>query len=179
MSPLEIRRYPDPILRQISTSVEAKEIDTSLQNLIDNMAYTMYIFKGLGLAAPQVGVLSRIITVDTGEGLIALVNPRILKGEGEEIGEEGCLSIPDIWLEIKRARKVIVDGMDRTGQKVLLEAEGLLARAFQHEIDHLNGVLIIDRVSHLQRQLIESKLRRLRKEQGTLRPSSSNRKSFT
>jgi len=179
VSPLEIRRYPDPILRQISTSVEAKEIDTSLQNLIDNMAYTMYIFKGLGLAAPQVGVLSRIITVDTGEGLIALVNPRILKGEGEEIGEEGCLSIPDIWLEIKRARKVIVDGMDRTGQKVLLEAEGLLARAFQHEIDHLNGVLIIDRVSHLQRQLIESKLRRLRKEQGTLRPSSSNRKSFT
>ena len=142
--PVKIRLYGDHILRRKSR--EVKQISRDIQKLIDNMAKLMYKNKGLGLAAPQVGILKRVIIADVGDGLVSLVNPRILWRQGKDAMSEGCLSIPGINLEIKRSREVIVEGLNREDEKVQLGAVGVLARVFQHEIDHLDGILIIDRV---------------------------------
>jgi peptide deformylase len=143
-APLTIRLYGDPILRRKSR--EVKEMNGDIQKLIDDMAKLMYKNKGLGLAAPQVGILKRVIIADVGEGLVSLVNPKILWRQGKDIMSEGCLSIPGIDLEIKRSKEVIVEGLNREGEKLQLGAVGLLARVLQHEIDHLDGILIVDRV---------------------------------
>lgn len=139
-----IRKEDDPILRKVSREVD--EIDDRIITLLDDMKETMDEAEGVGLAAPQVGVLRRVIIVDIGEGLIELINPQIIYQEGSQCGEEGCLSLPGISEEIERPNKVRVRGLNRKGEEIMVEGEDLLARALCHEIDHLDGILFIDRV---------------------------------
>lgn len=165
MAVLRILTYPDPRLRKKSIPVE--RIDKQIEKLLDDMAETMYDAPGIGLAAPQVGVNLRVIVVDispreeNSPGLIELVNPEIVLAEGEQIGEEGCLSIPGFVSEVRRKARVVVRGLDRKGKPVEIEGTGLLARAFQHEIDHLDGILFIDRLSRLKRELFKKKLEKV------------------
>jgi peptide deformylase len=137
-------------LREKSQTV--KKITPNISKLIKNMAETMYDANGVGLAAPQIGVLKRVIVIDTGEGLIALINPEIIEASGEQTDAEGCLSFPGIVGEVTRASKVKVKGLTPEGEEVVLEGEGLLARAFQHEIDHLDGIVFIDKAKNLRKQ---------------------------
>jgi peptide deformylase len=131
-------------LREKSQAV--KKITPNIWKLLDNLADTMYDAPGVGLAAPQIGVLKRVIVVDVGEGLIELINPEIIAARGKDVGPEGCLSVPGAQGEVPRAAAVTVRGLDRHGREREIKAEGLLARALQHEIDHLDGVLFIDKV---------------------------------
>ncbi|QGP92982.1 Peptide deformylase 1 [Neomoorella glycerini] len=140
----QILIHPDPILREKSQPV--KKITPNIWKLLDNLADTMYEAPGVGLAAPQIGVLKRVIVVDVGEGLIELINPEIIAARGRDVGPEGCLSVPGAQGEVPRAAVVTVRGLDRHGRERAIKAEGLLARALQHEIDHLDGVLFIDKV---------------------------------
>ena len=143
MAVLAIRIFPDPVLRQKARRVAT--IDNSIQRLIDDMIETMYDAPGVGLAAPQVGVSLRVMVLGMPEEEpIALINPQFIKKEGERSVVEGCLSIPEYRGEIQRAERVRVKGLDRQGKELRLRAEGLLAQALEHEIDHLNGVLYID-----------------------------------
>ena len=134
----------DPVLRKICRSVI--NFDDKLATLLDDMVDTMYEANGVGLAAPQVGILRRICVIDVGEGPIELINPAIISEEGDQIGDEGCLSIPGQSGLVKRPMKVTVKAQDRNGNTFEISGEGLLARAFCHEIDHLNGVLYTDKV---------------------------------
>lgn len=134
----------DPILRKISRSV--LNFDEKLATLIDDMIETMHNAEGVGLAAPQVGILRRICVIDVGDGPIELVNPVIIKEEGEQVGSEGCLSVPGQSGIVKRPMKVTVKAQDRKGNTFEISGEELLARAFCHEIDHLNGILYVDKV---------------------------------
>jgi len=138
-----IRFDGDEILRKISKPVI--EINESIITLLDDMKETLK-GNGVGLAAPQVGVLKRIIVVDVGEGPIEIINPEIFDEEGEQIGVEGCLSIPEVFGEVKRPMKLKVKGLDRTGKQFEMEAEELLAIVTCHEVDHLNGILFKDKV---------------------------------
>lgn len=146
---LQIKKYPDPILRK--KCQEVSEITDKVRKLIDDMIETMYRHQGVGLAAPQVGVEKRIIVVDVGKGLKILINPKIIHSSGKSIGKEGCLSLPGLYLKIKRAKEIVVEGLDKNGQTIKLKVRGFLARAIQHEIDHLNGILIINRLPWWQR----------------------------
>lgn len=138
-----IVQYPDPVLKKKARPVQ--KFNQRLHKLLDDMAETMYDANGVGLAAPQVGILKRVIVVDVGEGLIEMVNPEIVDKKGEQFAPpEGCLSIPNLVGEVRRAQWVKVTGQDRDGNAIEIEAEDYLARALQHEIDHLNGVLFID-----------------------------------
>lgn len=144
-----IVKEPDEVLHK--KAKEVTKITPNVQKLLDDMADTMYDAEGVGLAAPQVGILKRLIVIDAGDehGLIKMINPEILESEGEQFGPEGCLSIPGWNGDVRRAEKVTVKGLDREGNELIITGTGLLARAFQHEIDHLNGVLfteIADRV---------------------------------
>lgn len=139
-----IRKDKDEILRKVSRKVE--KIDDRILTLLDDMRDTMYKAEGVGLAAPQIGVLRRVVVIDVGEGLIELINPVIVYESGEQIKEEGCLSITGIRGEVKRPAKVIVRAMNRKGETFELNAEDLLAVACCHEIDHLNGILFIDKM---------------------------------
>ena len=134
----------DPILRKISRSV--LNFDEKLATLIDDMIETMHNADGVGLAAPQVGILRRICVIDVGDGPIELVNPVIIKEEGEQVGSEGFLSVPGQSGIVKRPMKVTVKAQDRKGNTFEISGEELLARAFCHEIDHLNGILYVDKV---------------------------------
>jgi len=160
MIPRTIKLYGDQVLRR--KSQEVKEINEETRKLIDSMARLMRRNKGLGLAAPQVGILKRVIVADVGEGLTSLVNPRIVWRQGRHIMSEGCLSIPGISLEIRRSQEVIVEGLNRDGEKIQLGAVGLLARVLQHEIDHLDGILIVDRVPKKTIKLIKKQLDRIK-----------------
>lgn len=144
MATRTVRKIGDELLRKKSRVVN--EIDKRTATLISDMLDTMYASDGVGLAAPQVGVLKRIAVVDIGEGYYVLINPEISKSEGEYIDEEGCLSIPGEFGEIKRAKKITVKAIDETGNKIELKAEDLLARVIQHEIDHLDGILFVDKI---------------------------------
>lgn len=162
MAILEIKKYPDEVLKKKAETIS--EINGDLQKLIDNMIETMYNANGVGLAAPQVGVLKRLIVVDTSprqenQSLIVLINPEITDLEGEILSEEGCLSLPGFTTRLKRKEKVIVKGLDRNGREIEIEATGLLARALQHEIDHLDGILLIDKISPLKRELFRKKFK--------------------
>lgn len=140
----------DPVLKE-----KCKEVPTitpNIHKLLDNMADTMYAAEGVGLAAPQIGISKRVVVVDTGEGLIELINPVIINQEGEDTDVEGCLSIPEVVGEVTRAAKVLVEALDRHGNKKNYTGEGLLGRAFQHELDHLEGILFIDKASRIQRK---------------------------
>lgn len=140
----EIRKKGDEILYK--PCKEIKEFDKKLAILLDDMYDTMQKSDGVGLAAPQVGILKRCVVIDIGEGRIELVNPKIIKEEGSQIGQEGCLSVPGEWGEVERPQKVTVEAFDRYGKKFTMEGEDLLARAFCHEIDHLDGKLFLDKV---------------------------------
>jgi peptide deformylase len=154
----EIVTYPAEVLRQRASAVE--KIDGSVFSLIENMADLMYQSDGVGLAAPQAGVSRRVIVLDVGEGLLSLVNPEILETDEEkDTVEEGCLSLPGIRVQVQRPKSVTVRGLNEKGETVVKTAEGMWARAFQHEIDHLNGVLIIDHASMVQKTLLKSKLK--------------------
>lgn len=138
-----IRKEEDPVLRKISKPVDT--IDDKIITLLDDMIETMYDADGVGLAAPQVGILKRVIVIDIGEGVIELINPEIIAEDGVQCDNEGCLSLPGITEEVARPRTVKVKGFDRFGNEIIVEGEELLARALCHEIDHLNGILFIDR----------------------------------
>jgi len=143
-----MRTEGDPVLRQ--KAIVVKRFDDVLGRLLDDMAESLYHYAGVGLAAPQIGISKRIIVIDTGEsGLLELVNPEIVAASGEEVDVEGCLSIPNTYGEVPRATNVTVTAQDRSGNEFELEAEGLLARVLQHEIDHLDGILFIDRATRI------------------------------
>ncbi len=151
---LEILKYPNPVLKK--KSEEIKEITEEIKSLAKEMAKIMIDSQGVGLAAPQLGILKRIIVVKGEKGPAAFVNPRILrKSKDSETAEEGCLCFPGTYLKIKRANKVEVEAMNLAGQKVTFEAQGLLARIFQHETDHLDGILILDKVGFWQKRKIK------------------------
>ena len=162
----EIKKYPDPVLRAKTAAVGA--IDDNLQRLIDDLVETMHAAPGVGLAANQVGVPLQVAVIDIGdreEGkpkqpLLVLINPVILSQEGSIVSEEGCLSLPDYTENVKRAKRVKVRAKDRKGKPYELEAEGLMAKALQHEIDHLNGLLFIDRLSPLKKSIFRRKLKK-------------------
>jgi peptide deformylase len=147
-----VRIYPDPILRKKAKPVES--IDGKVKDIANRMAEVMYANKGIGLAAPQIGILSRILIADIGEGCRVLINPEIVGGEGESVMEEGCLSLPTIEVPVQRMEKVFVRGWNLEGKEVSLELFGFPGRVYQHEIDHLNGILIIHHISRLKRELL-------------------------
>ncbi len=142
MAVIEIKKAGDKVLKQIAVPVE--KIDRKIKQLLDDMAETMYAADGVGLAAPQVGVSLQLIVIDVGEGIIELINPKIIVSEGCEVASEGCLSVPGIYGEVERYATVTVEALNRAGKKIQINGSGLLARALQHEIDHLNGILFIE-----------------------------------
>lgn len=142
-----IRKYKDDILRKKSRKVE--KIDSRIRTLLDDMAETMYAADGVGIAGPQVGILRRVIVVDVGEGLLKLINPEIISYSGEQEDVEGCLSIPNVHGEVTRPENVIVRALNEKGERVEISAKGLQARALCHEIDHLDGVLFIDKATKI------------------------------
>jgi peptide deformylase len=144
MATYTIRTFGDPVLKQRAREVE--ELDGALARLVDTMYETMYEASGVGLAAPQVGVQRRIFTYDVGEGPEVLVNPEIVTSSGDWSFEEGCLSIPGLAFEIVRPKVVTVRGLDLEGNEKLFEADEYLGRVMQHELDHLDGVLLLDRL---------------------------------
>jgi peptide deformylase len=148
----EIRIYPDPILKKKARPI--KNIDGKIKEIVARMAEVMYANKGIGLAAPQIGILSQIIVVDVGDGLSALVNPEIIEGDGESVMEEGCLSLPAIEVPVRRLEKIFIRGLDINGKEVSLELSDFPSRVYQHEIDHLYGILIIHHISRLKRELL-------------------------
>lgn len=146
---LEIKKYGEPILRKKTRIVE--NVDDEIRKLIDFMIQAMYQNQGIGLAANQIGLDLQIAVVDVGNGLKTLVNPKPIKSEGEQIDEEGCLSMPGVFFKIKRPKFIEVEILDRFGNLIKIKAQDLEARAICHEIDHLSGKLIIDRASFWQR----------------------------
>ncbi|RKD34361.1 peptide deformylase [Thermohalobacter berrensis] len=140
----QLRFKGDPILRKKSR--EVTKIDDRIKILLEDMLETMYKEEGVGLAAPQVGILRRVVVIDVGDGPIKLINPEIIEEDGEKIDEEGCLSVPGESGKVKRPAMVKVKYLDENGEEQIIEGTGLLARALCHEIDHLNGILFIDKI---------------------------------
>ncbi|MBI4737652.1 MAG: peptide deformylase [candidate division NC10 bacterium] len=158
-----ILTYGNPILRQTARAVS--NIDGELQRLIDDMVETMHEAPGVGLAANQVGSLRRVFVANPSEDhdpsrLLVLINPELVEAEGESVAEEGCLSIPDFREEVRRARRVLLRGLDRNERPVEVEGQDLLARVLQHELDHLNGTLFVDRLSPAKRDILLRKLKK-------------------
>ncbi len=159
MALLPILRFPDPRLRKVAVPVT--NVDDSIRRLAADMAETMYEAPGIGLAATQVDVHKQVIVIDVSETkdqLLVLINPVLLAGEGEQVGEEGCLSVPGIYDKVERAEKVSVRYLDLEGKQQTLEADGLLAVCIQHEMDHLQGKVFVDHLSQLKQTRIKSKL---------------------
>lgn len=148
MAVLRIKIVGDPILRRKARKVEA--VDAALQRLLADMVETMHEANGIGLAGPQIGVPRRVIVVDIGDGPIKMVNPRIVESQGCATGPEGCLSIPGLTGQVERFERVVVKGLDDQGQPLRVDADGLLSIVFQHEIDHLDGVLFTDKATELR-----------------------------
>lgn len=164
MAKLEIVTYPDKFLSEPTQPIE--NIDGNTQDLIENMAETMYMAPGIGLAAIQVGINKSLLVYDVSakdekRSLHVLINPRIIASEGSVLSEdEGCLSVPDFMADVKRAAAILVEGIDRNEKPLRIEAEGFLAVVLQHEIDHLNGILFIDRISSLKRGMYKRKIQK-------------------
>jgi peptide deformylase len=161
---LRLRFYGDPVLRQRAAEIDA--YGPELVKLAEVMFEIMYENDGIGLAGNQVGLLQRLIVLDVtldddNRFRAALANPRILKKDGEDTGEEGCLSIPDVRADVSRPDVLVVEAETLEGKTVRFEAEGLLARAVQHEIDHLDGVLFVDRIPPSRRKMLEGRLRQI------------------
>lgn len=144
----------DPVLRKKCKPV--MEFDARLHELLDDMAETMHVTDGVGLAAPQVGIIRRVAVVDIGEGLVELINPVMLESEGEQTDIEGCLSVDGVIGEVTRPYYVKVEAQDRFGEKRVLEAEGFMARAFCHEMDHLDGQLFVDKIIEGTKRYVDS-----------------------
>ena len=164
----EIRIYPDEVLKKKAETVT--DFNEEIRQIVNDMFETMYKRGGVGLAANQVGILKRIVIIDLhsgkenqGKEQIVLINPEIVTLEGEEIKEEGCLSLPGLYKKVKRAAYAKVKAQNLNGEEFTIEGEGLLARAFQHEIDHLNGIVFIDRLSPLQKRLTLEKYKKLKR----------------
>jgi len=153
----ELKYYPNPVLREIAFPVTG--VNKVIRHLINAMSKIMYSHQGIGLAASQVGILKKVIIADIGEGLISMINPEILTGLGEDFMEEGCLSLPDTGINIKRKQYIFVRYIDRNEKEKECELNGLTARVIQHEIDHLNGVLIIDYAPLVDRSKLNVKNR--------------------
>jgi len=170
---LEILKYPEEGLFKESEAISV--IDGALQDQIDDMLKTLYSVGGLGLAAPQVGDLRSFFVYDLSNteskgnhpGPVIVLNPEIVEMEGEEVADEGCLSIPGYYEKVKRAYRVLIKGLDREGKEIHIEAEGLAARLFQHEVDHLNGVLMLAHLSSLKRDIFLKKFKKKMKQNGT------------
>lgn len=161
MAILNILHYPDERLHKVAKPVE--KVDDEIRRLIDDMAETMYAAPGIGLAATQVDRHLRVIVIDVSEdksGLIALVNPKLISLDGKTRFEEGCLSVPGIYEEVERAERVTVEALDRDGNSYRLDAEGLLAICIQHEIDHLDGKVFVEKLSRLKLDRILVKLKK-------------------
>lgn len=163
MAILEIKKYPERVLSKKADDIES--IDANLQHLIDDMVETMYAAPGIGLAAPQIGVSKRLAVIDisTKESpapLLVIINPVITLMEGTIEFEEGCLSLPEYTAKIQRARKVAIQALDRNGKPIEIVDDGLLAIALQHELDHLDGLLLIDRISPLKREFFKKRHRK-------------------
>jgi peptide deformylase len=153
MSPYSVRTYGDPVLKQAARPVE--QVDGTLARLVDDMVETMYDSEGVGLAAPQVGVQKRLFVYDVGEGPRTMINPSIVELEGEWYYDEGCLSIPGLRVGIVRPNRVHIQGYDLDGEALSVEADEFLGRVFQHEVDHLDGVLMLERLDDdLRRQAL-------------------------
>jgi len=157
VSTYAVRVYGDPVLKQVANEVE--QVDGALVKLVDDMVETMYGAVGAGLAAPQVGVQKRLFVYDVGEGPDVVINPTIVETSGEWYHEEGCLSIPDLRLGIVRPKQVHLRGYDAAGEEVEIEADEFLARVFLHEVDHLDGVLMVERLDDDQRKVAQRVLR--------------------
>lgn len=160
----EIVKYPDPVL--LVRAEEVSEIDSGVRQLVADMVTTMHAAPGIGLAANQVGITRRVAVVDLSVGkdpseLVVLINPRVLSQEGSQIEEEGCLSIPGVTEMVQRAARVEVEAVNLDGRRFRVQGEALLARALLHEIDHLDGILFLDRLSPLKRRLIRKKIQKL------------------
>ena len=166
MADLKISKYGSDVLRQVAQPVE--EITDEIRQIAEDMLKIMYDSDGVGLAAPQIGISRRIVVIDAKpddpfSDPIALINPEIVERTGQADAEEGCLSVPEVSGDVKRAEKVTVEALDLDGKKVQIEATDLLARVVQHEIDHLNGVLFVDHLGRLKQQLIKKQLRKIEK----------------
>jgi peptide deformylase len=158
---LRIRKFGDPALRRKSAWV--KKVTPGHRDVLSAMSRLMYDGEGIGLAASQVGIDEAMIVVDIGKGLYKVVNPKIVKFQGAQVNLEGCLSVPGVCIKVKRANKIKVTGLDENGQPLNVEAGGLLACVFQHEIDHLKGKLIVDYASFLEKIKITKTLKELKK----------------
>lgn len=159
MALLPILRYPDPRLRKLAAPIE--RVDDAVRRLAADMAETMYAAPGIGLAATQVDVHRQLVVIDASEDrsqLLTLINPRILSAEGEQTGEEGCLSVPGIYDKVVRFERVTVEALDVRGQRFELDAHGVLAVCIQHEIDHLHGKVFVEYLSRLKQTRIRLKL---------------------
>jgi peptide deformylase len=174
MARLQILEFPDPRLRTRAQPVE--QVDASLRQFIDDMFETMYAAPGIGLAATQVNFHERVLVIDISETRdqpLALINPEILQRQGVEETEEGCLSVPGVYDRVTRAERIRVRALNRDGQPIEFDADGLLAVCIQHEIDHLDGKLFVDYLSELKRTRIRKKLEKERKE----RPAAARAKA--
>ena len=177
MAVLDLHLLGSPVLRQRSAEVAA--VDAEIQQFIDDLYETMDAAKGIGLAANQVGVARRVAVVGVEEVRLAMVNPVIVQAEGRSRAEEGCLSIPDLYGEVERAERIVLEALGRDGQPYRREASGLLARAIQHEIDHLDGILFLDHLGALKRQVLTARFRKEHRGEGvikTLRPEPTGPK---
>jgi len=164
MAKLEILEFPDPRLRTLAAPVE--QVDDALRALIDDMFETMYEAPGIGLAASQVDVHKRLLVLDVSEekdAPLVLINPEILERSGEQVCQEGCLSVPGVYAEVSRADTIRVRALDRDGERFELQADGLLAVCIQHEMDHLDGKLFVDHLSMLKREMLKKKLAKIRR----------------
>jgi len=164
MTILNILKYPDPRLYMVAD--EVKVIDSKIKDLISDMAETMYDASGIGLAATQVDFHQRIIVIDISEdkdNLLVMINPTILEHEGEELTQEGCLSVPEVFEKVKRAQWIKISALDKNGKKFELETDGLLAVCIQHEMDHLEGKVFVDYLSNLKKNRIKKKLIKMNK----------------
>ena len=166
MNKLEVLHFPDKRLRKVAQPV--KKVDREIKNIIEQMFFTMYEEKGIGLAATQVNIHKRIIVIDVSENKnekIFLINPQIISlSKDLDTMEEGCLSVPGFYESVSRPKTIKVSSLDIEGKQIEFEAEGLLATCIQHEIDHLNGKLFVDHISALKRNRIEKKINKLKKE---------------
>jgi peptide deformylase len=162
MSLLPLHLLGSPVLRQHSP--EVKTVDDEVRRLVEDMFETMDAAKGIGLAANQVGVSRRVAVVDVDGDRFAMINPRIIETEGRAVAEEGCLSIPDIYGDVTRPDRVVLEALDPAGNRYRKEATGLKARAIQHEIDHLDGILFLDHLSLIKRQMLLARWRREHKD---------------
>ena len=178
MTKLAILEYPDPRLRKTAKRVES--VDDAVRQLVADLLETMYAAKGVGLAATQVDIHRRVIVLDVSEERnqpMVFINPELLKAEGRGPGEEGCLSVPDVFDKVQRATHIRVRALGSDGEPFEMDAEGLLAVCIQHEMDHLEGKLFVDYLSELKRQLIRRRLEKERKLRSTGRDSHASARS--